>query len=55
MDKHTNKQTDAHTYQYHDLAVKITQIQNTEMQKYKTHICKNTNYSVVIVVLEVEM
>ena len=34
---------------------KVTQIQNTEMQKYKLHICKNRNYSVVVVVLVVEV
>ena len=36
-DKHTDTQTNRHTN---------TQIQNTEMQKYKWHIFRNKNYSI---------
>ena len=58
-----HKQTNRHTHTsipWHSLAqgpgqVKITQIQNAEMQKYKWHKCKNTNYSVVVLVLVVEV
>ena len=52
-DKQANKQTDTHTHKYHNSAWPggRAQIQNTKMQKYKLHICKNTNYRVVVVLI----
>ena len=59
----THKQTNRHKHTsipwlglaYGLSLVKINQIQITKMQKYKWHICRNTNNSVVAVVLEVRV
>ena len=61
-DKHTNKQIDKKKTSipwiglaYGLSLVKINQIQVTTMQNYKWHICRNTNNSVVAVVLKVRV